>query len=177
MLLPWNTTLCLEILQREAFNVLPGTMNTRWGVGLVQNSGLSQGIPVTGWAYFEDELAKEATWASKSHLCHVCFVIDPQGGLTSNPQKLMEERESNIISHHQQGKANISQIDPTIYPPGYEMKMAVQEFHKLHEPKINKLKGGSSTMPNLIFQSWLKDIKIHEDDQNLTPSKRGYSTD
>ena len=48
------------------------------------------------------------------------------------------------------------------------MKMVVQEFCKLHKPKINKLKGGYSAMANLIFQSWLKDIKVHVEDQNLT---------
>ena len=48
------------------------------------------------------------------------------------------------------------------------MKVAVQEFHKLHEPKINKLKGGYSATANLIFQSWLKDINVHIQDQNLT---------
>ena len=55
-----------------------------------------------------------------------------------------------------------------MYPPEYDMKMAVQEFHKLHQPKINKLKGGYSATANLIFQSWLKDISIHVQDQNLT---------
>ena len=48
------------------------------------------------------------------------------------------------------------------------MKVAVQEFCKLHKPKINKLKGGYSTTANLIFQSWLKDINIHVQDRNLT---------
>ena len=38
----------------------------------------------------------------------------------------------------------------------------------MHEPKINKLKGGYSATANLIFQSWLKDINIHVKDQNLT---------
>ena len=48
------------------------------------------------------------------------------------------------------------------------MKVVVQEFCKLHKPKINKLKGGYSATANLIFQSWLKDINIHVEDQNLT---------
>ena len=48
------------------------------------------------------------------------------------------------------------------------MWMAVQEFPKMHEPKINKLKGGYSATANLIFQSWLKDIRVHVEDQNLT---------
>ena len=46
--------------------------------------------------------------------------------------------------------------------------MAVQEFCQMQEPKINKLKGGYSSTANLIFQSWLKDIRVHVEDQNLT---------
>ena len=48
------------------------------------------------------------------------------------------------------------------------MKVAAQEFCKLCKPKINKLKGGYSATANLIFQSWLKDINVHIQDQNLT---------
>ena len=48
------------------------------------------------------------------------------------------------------------------------MKVAAQEFCKLHKPKINKLKGGYSATANLIFQLWLKDINIHIEDKNLT---------
>ena len=48
------------------------------------------------------------------------------------------------------------------------MKVVALEFHKLCKPKINKLKGGYSAIANLIFQSWLKDINIHVEDQNLT---------
>ena len=48
------------------------------------------------------------------------------------------------------------------------MKVVVQEFHKLCEPTINKLKGGYSATDNLSFQSWLKGINIHVKDWNLT---------
>ena len=48
------------------------------------------------------------------------------------------------------------------------MKMVVQEFCKLCKPKINKLKDWYSATAKLIFQSWLKDIKVHVKDQNLT---------
>ena len=81
-------------------------------------SALSHSIPVNGRSYFEDELPEEATWASHSHLCHVHFAANPQGGLTSSLWKLPEERKSNTIPHQQHPKANISQIGPTIYPPG-----------------------------------------------------------
>ena len=48
------------------------------------------------------------------------------------------------------------------------MKVVVQEFCKLHKPKINKLKGGYSATANLIFQLWLKNINVHIEDRNLT---------
>ena len=63
----------LSELQQEAFQYLPGTVNVRCGTGIQHLSGLSQDIPVAGRQYFEDELAKEATWGSKSSLpCALC---------------------------------------------------------------------------------------------------------
>ena len=62
----------------------------------------------------------------------------------------------------------MARFNAATYPPGYEMKVAAQEFCKLHKPKINKLKGGYSATANLIFQSWLKDINVHVEDQNLS---------
>ena len=83
------------------------------------------------------------------------FASDPQGGFTSTP-----------IRHPEEDRLK-ARMDPEEYPPGYQMKVVVQEFHKLCKPKINKLKGGYSPTANLIFQSWLKDINIHVEDQNL----------
>ena len=48
------------------------------------------------------------------------------------------------------------------------MKMVVQEFCKLCKPKLNELKGGYSAIANLIFQSWLKYIKVHIEDWYFT---------
>ena len=48
------------------------------------------------------------------------------------------------------------------------MKTVALGFHKLYKSKINKVKGEYSAMANLIFQSWLKDIKAHMKDWNLT---------
>ena len=86
--------------------------------------------------------------------CALCF--QSSGGFTSTPRR-----------HHEEDIIWV-RINPDTYLPGYEMKVAVQEFHKLCEPKINKLKGGYSATANLIFQLWLKDINIHVEDQNLT---------
>ena len=118
--------------------------------------GILQDIPVIGRTQFKDELAKEAIWNAHQHLCHVHFASNPLGRFTSTPLRHLEEDRA---------KARIS---PEVYPPGYGMKVAVQEFCKLHEPKINKLKGGYSATANLIFQLWLKDINAHVEDWNLT---------
>ena len=68
----------------------------------------------------------------------------------------------------QQRKARESLLNNTACPPGYEMHMAMQEFHKMCEPKINELKDGYSATVNLIFWSWLKHIRVHVVNQNLT---------
>ena len=73
-----------------------------------------------GQVTFQNEQAAEATSVSHSQLHHVHFALNPQGGFTSTPRKYPEEQ---------------ARLNAAIYPPGYEMKMAVQEFHKLHGPK------------------------------------------
>ena len=146
----------LQELQREAFDILPGTVNAKRGAAAAHASGILQDIPVIGRTQFKDELAKEAIWNVHQHLHHVHFASDPQGRFTSTPLRHLKEDRA---------KARIS---PEVYPPRYGMKVAVQEFCKLHEPKINKLKGGYSATANLIFQSWLKDINAHVEDRNLT---------
>ena len=144
-------------MQREAFDILPGTVNAKRGAAAAHASGILLDIPVVGRTQFENELAEEATWNMHQHPCHVHSASDPQGRFTSTPLRHPEEDRA---------KARIS---PEVYPPRYGMKVAVaQEFHKLHEPKINKLKGGYSATANLIFQSWLKDINAHVEDRNLT---------
>ena len=146
----------LQELQREVFDILPGTVNTKRGAVVAHASRILQDILVAGRTLFENELAKEATWNMQHHPCHVRFASDPQGRFTSTPLRHPEEDRA---------KARISS---EVYPPRYGMKVAAQEFHKLHEPKINKLKSGYSATANLIFQSWLKDINAHVEDRNLT---------
>ena len=72
------TTSQLNELQREAFDILLGMVNARCGTGIKHLSGLSQHIPVVGKAYFEDELAEEATWGFQ-HPYHVHFASGQRG--------------------------------------------------------------------------------------------------
>ena len=150
--MPVPPTNHIEELQRKAFNILPGMVNARRGAALAHASGISQDIPVTGRSNFENEVAKEAAWTSHNHLCHVHFAYNPRGGFTSTP-----------IRHPEEDRL-MARVNPATYSPGYEMKVAAQEFHKLCKPKINKLKGGYSAFANLIFLLWLKDINVHVKD-------------
>ena len=131
----------LNKLQWEAFEILLGTVNVRCGTGIDHLSGLSQNIPVAGKAYFEDELAEEATWGSH-HPQHVHFASSQKGDLTSTPLKSSVKVGEDNILLPQQRKARESLMNTTACPPRYEMQMAVQEFCKMCEPKLNKLKGG-----------------------------------
>ena len=164
---PQPPTSKLNELKREAFEILPSTVNVRCGTGIDHLSSWSQNIPVAGKAYFEDELAEEATWGSH-HPHHVCFANSQKGGLTFTPLKSSVKVGENNILLPQQRKARESLMNTTACPPRYKMWMAVQEFHNMCEPKINKLKGGYSATANLIFQSWLKGIWVHVEDRNLT---------
>ena len=130
----------LNELQREAFEILPGTVNVRCRTGIDHLFGLSQNIPVAGKAYFEDELAEEATWGSH-HPHHVHFASSQKGGLTSTPLKSSVKIGEDNILLPQQRRARESLMNTTVCPPRYEIQMAVQEFCKMCKPKINKLKG------------------------------------
>ena len=154
--MPVPSTNHIEELQREELNILPGTVNARRGAALAHALGIFQDILVASRSNFENEMVKEATWVLHNHPCHVHFTSNPQEGFTSTPRRHPEEDRS------------MARVNPVTYPSGYEMKVVVQEFHKLYKPKINKLKGGYSATANLIFQSWLKDINVHVKDQNLT---------
>ena len=57
----------IKELQREALDILPGTVNARRGTAAAHASVILQDIPVAGRSHFENELAKEATWNVHQH--------------------------------------------------------------------------------------------------------------
>ena len=157
----------LSELQQEAFQYLPGTVNVRYGDSIQHLSGLSQNIPVAGRQHFEDELAEETTWGS-NHPHHVCFAGSEKGGFTSTPLKSAAKVGKDYSLLPQQKQARQSLLTSIVSPTEHSMQMAGCKFCKLHEPNINKLKGGYSATANLIFQSWIKDIRVHVEDRNLS---------
>ena len=128
------TTSQLDELQREAYNILPGIVNARCGASIDHLSSLSQNIPAGGKAYFEDELAKEATW-STHHPYHVHFASGHKGGLTSTPLKSSVKVGEDNILFPQQRTARESLMNPAMCPPRHKMQMAMQEFCKMHDQK------------------------------------------
>ena len=85
------------------------------------------------------------------HPHHVHFASGQKGGLTSTTLKSsVKVGEYNILLP-QQRKARETLMNPAMCPPRHKMWMAVQEYCKMQEPKIKKLKGGYSATANLIF--------------------------
>ena len=157
----------LSELQQEAFQYLPGTVNVRCRTSIQHPFGINQNNPVAGRQHFEDELVEEATWGS-NHPCHVCFAGCEKGVFTSTPLKSAAKVGEDNSLLPQQKQARQSLLTSMVSPPEHSMQMAMHEFCKLQEPKINKLKGGYSATANLIFQYWLKDIRVHVEDRNLS---------
>ena len=52
----------IQELQREAFDILPGTVNAKRGAAAAHASEILQDILVISRTYFENELAEEAIW-------------------------------------------------------------------------------------------------------------------
>ena len=50
----------------------------------------------------------------------------------------------------------------------HSLQLAAEEFRKICEPKIQKLKGGYSANAMLVFNSWLKDIEMCVRERKLT---------
>ena len=50
----------------------------------------------------------------------------------------------------------------------HSLLLAAEEFKKISEPKISKLKGGYLANAMLVFNSWLKDIEMCIQEQRLS---------
>ena len=96
------------------------------------------------------------------------LAVSEKGGFTSTPLKSSAKvgEDYSLLPQQKQTRQNL--LSSTVSQPIHDMQMAACKFCKLHEPKINKLKVGYSAIANLIFQSWLKHIRVHVENSNLT---------
>ena len=110
-------------------------VNARHGFGFEHLSRLSQNISVMGKAILR------MNWLRKPHGVHTIPTTSTfqmaKRGLTSTPLKSQAKIGEDNILLPEQERASINTVNPAMYPPRYEMRMAVQDFHKLHEPRIS----------------------------------------
>ena len=83
----------IEELQREAFNILPGTVNARRGAALAHASGISQDIPVLA------DQTLRMSWPRKPHglcitICNMCTLLPTlRGDLPLPPEDILRRIE------------------------------------------------------------------------------------
>ena len=134
------------------FYVILGTVNTRRGIAVASYSLVM--TPVVNKTSFEDMLAEKANFTPSHQSRHVKFMDMVKGGLTSTP--------------HNQEVALPTRPAYQSHPEEIWLNASTHEFRKMQEPKISKLKGGYTLSAGLVFQSWLKDICFHVQDQRLS---------
>ena len=154
----------LGTLKKEAFEILPGTVNTKRG----------SAVPETGFSVNWDENTLPPS--NK----HVHF-----GQCTSTPQHIqpidLHDDSEDIISGSSLNSSkpipaerNHRSIDCT-YPKEVATTaithVMASDFKKLKESKLTKLKGGYSSAASLFFQGWAKDVQAVVADRELTESE------
>ena len=83
------------------------------------------------------------------------------------PTEHLEDRtqhtDASQVPLYSQGLFDNPEPCKDLYEEGFShsLQVAATEFHKLREPKVAKLKGGYSSNASLVFQSWLKDIRVY----------------
>ena len=142
----------LDVMWEEIFNLIPGTVNTRWGTAVASHSLLA--TPVFNKASFEDIPTEVANFTPSHQSRHVIFA-----DMTPTP-------------HYLQAEVAVP-AEPTFksYPEGIGLHTVTCEFQKMQEPKISKLKGGSTSSARLDLQSWQKDILVHMQERRLTQTE------
>ena len=127
----------LKHLQEEATNYLPPTVNKKWGSAVTT-----------------DDTFGDLTLGRYRDVKHVHFASTPirpeisNINLTTPPHASKEETIAELVLHN-------------------TMQMLASEFKRMHEPKIQKFRSGTSSGTLLMFKSWMQDIKCAIKDQNL----------
>ena len=151
----------LGTLRKEVFETVPGTVNTNRG-GAVPSTGLSVNWddntlpPPSKQVHF-------GQWSStpRHALLHDESDDIISGSNVSSLKPIPAPRSSRAMDHTEVAAAT---LNSTVH-------VMANEFKKLKEPKLAKLKGGYSSEANLFFQGWVKDVQAAVTDRQLTDSK------
>ena len=173
------------LLRDEVFNVVPGMLNKQCGtasrrkkvksgsevrkdkafhlpqVADMPLAGSSHGHKVT----FRSPGVRPGSVSSTSHLVPqpVSFNVSRIPDIERSGKDTDSEAEVRPKTPHQ--KAKRTRNDASI--ASHSLQLMAEEFRKICEPKIQKLKGGYLANTMLIFNSWLKDVEICVSKQKL----------
>ena len=162
----------LAWLRGEIQHALPGTVNTLRGAadraGQVSDLGNPPNLAEdTLHDILEEELQEE-------------IPVTPQRWVrfqTSTPMIRPEERLRERVQPSRVPQVPSAGQSLSRYPEARDLfeegfsrslQAAATEFKKLREPKVAKFKGGYSSDASLIFQSWLKDIRVYTIERRLS---------
>ena len=150
-------------LKASAFNFVPGTVNTKRG------GATNLHDETIAWSKYEEP---PPIPPRKADTKHVHFTSTPRHPTQPNLIDLDDEHCTTIhagnpfVSHP--NNPFIQPEVPVSNPPipassdattllGNTMTAVASEFKKMREPKLAKLKGGTTANASLFFTSWVKD--------------------
>ena len=173
---------CAALLRDEVFNIVPGTVNVTQGGAQARKVDLkeadevynSQRLPqvpdtLVAGGDIPSVTFKEPV-SSTSHVRLHPSTVDLSG--VTSPGTSDKETEGELIRHYQpqvkqfKGRERPKTVHPVVRTKqekstaDHSLRLVAEEFRKIREPKISKLKGGYSANAMLVFNFWLKDIKM-----------------
>ena len=161
-------------LKASAFNFVPGTVNTKRG------GATNLHDETIAWSRYEDP---PPIPPRKVDTEHVHFTSTPRQLAQPNLIDLDDEHCTTIhagnpfISHP--NNPFIQPEVPVSNPPipassdattllGNTMTAVASEFRKMREPKLPKLKGGTTAKASLFFTNWVKDARAVIAERSMT---------
>ena len=173
---------CAALLRDEVFGVIPGTVNMQHGTALKNRrardgSNYSEDevfqlpqvpdMPIAGQKVtFRSPVVRRGSVSSTPHLVSqpvsfdVLQIPDSEtSGKDTDSEAEVRPRTPHIRNKRMREDASMA---------SHSLQLAAEGFRKICEPKIQKLKGRYSANAMLIFNLWLKDIKMCVRERKLT---------
>ena len=173
------------LLREEVFSVVPGTVNTQHDTAS-KNRKVKSCSDYSDDGVFQLPQVPDMCIAGSSHGHKVTFrsLVVKLGSISSIPHLVPQPvsfNVSRIPDSKTSGMDTDSEAKVRVRTPHKKVKgmredvsmashlqLMAEEFRKIHTPKIQKLKGRYSANAMLIFNSWLKDIKMCVKKQKLS---------
>ena len=171
------------LLRDEVFSVVPGTVNMQCGTALKNGKARSGSddsedevfqlpevpdTPITGSSYgqkvtFRSPVVRLGSVSSTPHLVPqpVSFDVSQIPNSETSGKDMDSKAEIRPRTPHVKIKRTREDASMTGASMAlHSLQLVAEEFRKIHEPKIQKLKGRYSANAMLVFNSWLKDIEM-----------------